>query len=215
MNDKAEALVLEDDPEELTELSKILETAGFAAVRTRSPSEAIRMLDPTYHQPVLAIVDMNMSKAPDRSQKSDDVLMYLYKHHPSCTVLVHSANINTVESRLRIQTLHPKALLHDKGGNTNALMTRIPKLGNARVGDLVLDGGRVLHEPSGKVATHRIAVSLMMAYHGDKKGISVITEANSRALRRFKNWLTEINSTVHVIRLSDFLYRLEIQNQVQ
>jgi hypothetical protein len=208
MQDRPEAIILEDDAGQLRALADLIGSAGLVAITARSASEALRLLDPAYHQPVIAIVDRDLSRAPDRSRRSDEVLRHIYEQHPSCTALVYSANLETVEARAQMHNAHPRVLLHDKREGDVSLLKRVRELVSATAGDLRLADGRVVHLPSGDGATHRVAVSLVMAYPGGR-AVLLRTDAATRASRRFARWLEDVGSNMRVTALGSHMYRLE------
>ena len=207
--DQTEAFVLEDDPEQMEALCRELASCGLTALPARSAADGLRLLDPTLHQPLVALVDRDLSRAPDRSRRSEEVLRLLYASHPSCITIAFSANLDSVEARAQLHQAHPRVLLHDKREGLASLLARLRELVSTQVGDLSFSDGRVLHVPSGRAATHRIAGILVMSYAGGR-AVTIRNESGTRAARRFDAWLTEVGSTVSVEALGGFLYRLRV-----
>ncbi|MHB8507152.1 MAG: response regulator [Candidatus Dormibacteria bacterium] len=210
MIDRSEALLLEDDPEQLALLAAQVSAAGLLPLVARSAAEAIRLLDPSVHQPVIALVDRDLSRSPDRSRRSEEVLRRLYQDHPSCIAIVFSANLDSVEARAQVHHAHPRVLLHDKREGVPSLLARVRELVCATVGDLSLTDGRVLHVPSGRSATHRVAVTLVMSHQGGRATM-IRGESGGRAARRFASWLEEVKSSVRVEALGGYMYRLLVE----
>jgi hypothetical protein len=103
-----------------------------------------------------------------------------------------------VETRDAIAGLHAYALVQDKRDGEAGLRERIARLLQARYGDLVVEGGRVRHEASGRTFPHRVAVALLIATWAESSEI-VLDRTEGRAARRFDKWLRdEARSTVRV-----------------
>src|SRR3981081_2967996 len=75
----AEVLVLEDDPAQLRRLGEAVGAAGLVPLLSEHPRKALAMLD--YHRPVLAILDLDMSKAERTGRSVEEVLERLYERH--------------------------------------------------------------------------------------------------------------------------------------
>src|SRR5262245_7155050 len=157
----AGGLVLEDDPDQLARLGGAVRTAGLVPLLAEHPRKALAMLD--VRRPVLAVVDLDMSKAPQTGRTAQEVLARLYERHGVCTPIVYSVNVGSVEQRDRIAGIHAYALTQDKRDGEDALLERMRRLLRARFGDLVIEGGAIRHLPSGSVFSHRVGVSLVLA----------------------------------------------------
>lgn len=75
-----------------------------------------------------------------------------------------------------------------------------------RVGDLVVEDGVTVHEPSGERFSHYVGVSLLV---GTVLGFTVVLdEAEADAARRMRTWLKRVGSRVQVLSSSRHGYRL-------
>src|SRR5258708_35811561 len=108
----AEVLVLEDDPAQLRRLGEAVGAAGLVPLLSEHPRKALAMLD--YRRPVLAILDLDMSKAERTGRSVEEVLERLYERHGVCIPIVYSVNVGSVERRDWIAGLHAYALVQDK-----------------------------------------------------------------------------------------------------
>jgi CheY-like chemotaxis protein len=203
----AEVLVLEDDPAQLRRLGEAVGAAGLVPLLSEHPRKALSMLD--YHRPVLAIVDLDMSKAERTGRSVEEVLERLYERHGVCIPIVYSVNVGSVERRDWIAGLHAYALVQDKRDGDGALASRMRRLLLARYGDLVIDAGTVRHVPSGRAFSHRVAVSLLLAKRANLE--VALDESEARAARRFQRWLRDdVGSTVRVRPYRNRHYELEL-----
>jgi DNA-binding NarL/FixJ family response regulator len=219
MRADAECLILEDEPQRLDALCQVITGAGLWPVGARSAAQAISLLEARAGlvPPVMAIVDRDMTKAPDQTRTSTEVLQHLYRHMPECLVIVYSGNIDTVEARAEITRAHPRALLHDKHGAGNQdLLERVRTIVSRSVGDICVRDGQVFHqtaipcaacEGSDRGVRHWVAVSLVMSYEG---AVTLRTETMARAARRFRDWLAEHHSQVELLALGGNKYQLRI-----
>ncbi|HKF76251.1 MAG TPA: response regulator, partial [Candidatus Dormibacteraeota bacterium] len=91
----AEVLVLEDDPDQLRRLGETLTTIGLVPLLAEHPRKALALLG--HHRPVLAVVDLDMSRAEPTGRTAEEVLARLYEAHGVCTPIVHSVNVDSVE----------------------------------------------------------------------------------------------------------------------
>lgn len=196
---RAEAFILEDNPRELKELAALTSVLGLLTVETRSPAQALRLLE--VHRPTIAIVDWNMELAGDRQRTSETVLRALATHYPDSYTIVFAANVGSdLALEERIAGIHPAALTHDKQLGLDSLKARIRGLLGTRVGDLVVDRGTVVHKPSGARFPHAIAVQIMLRYPRDI--VTLRRTGPNQALWRFKRWLDEVGSSVAVVSAS-------------
>ncbi|HSP64979.1 MAG TPA: hypothetical protein VLO10_02200, partial [Candidatus Deferrimicrobium sp.] len=76
MRANAEVLIVEDDAETLDELRLHFSRKRFHPLATRSAAHAVATLrnNAAFTRPVLAVVDWDLSKAPDQTMSSADVL---------------------------------------------------------------------------------------------------------------------------------------------
>jgi CheY-like chemotaxis protein len=222
----AKVLVLEDDSEQRADLLHLVSGMGYLdPMECEEPDRACRLLDVKdghghlLNTPVLALVDLDMSKAPATRYTAVDVLKKLRQEHPSCLVLVHSAIVDNIDDQQRVYEAHPRALFASKRHGAEVLSRRLRDLLSGRVGDLALEGGVVFHLPSRQKAqedpqarikdhhSHEVAVQLMM---GKLAGRSVWLGTNTlvQAVCRFRNWLTDCGSPVKVDSVGHGQYRL-------
>ena len=146
----------------------------------------------------MAVVDLNMSKAPRTGRTVAEVLGELYERHGGCIPIVYSANVAEVETRDWIAAQHAFALVQDKRDGEAGLRERIGRLLRARFGDLHISGGRVRHEPTGRDFSHRVAVALLVATRAESSDV-MLDESEGRAARRFERWLRDdVRSVVQV-----------------
>lgn len=204
-----EALLLEDDLEELQELGRVVREAGLEPVSTSGPRQALARLE--NHDPLLAVIDLDMSRAPatERGRSVNEVLGRLHSHHLNCIPLVYSAGVETIDEQARVYQSHPHALFQSKRHGFDRLLTRIESLLGGRVGDLAIRGGVVVHLPTGRTMAHRVAVTLLTAKRANRSVLLRATEA--RAARRFQQWLEELGSPVLVRALGGRHYQLAVR----
>ena len=122
----AEVLVLEDEPDQLRRLGQAVGATGLVPLLAEHPRKALAMLD--FHRPVLAILDLDMSKAEQTGRTVEEVLERLYERHGVCIPIVYSVNVGTVERRDWIAGLHAYALVQDKRDGEEALARRMRRL---------------------------------------------------------------------------------------
>jgi CheY-like chemotaxis protein len=205
----AEVLVLEDEPDQLRRLGEAVGAAGLVPLLAEHPRKALAMLD--FHRPVLAIIDLDMSKAERTGRTVEEVLERLYERHGVCIPIVYSVNVGTVERRDWIAGLHAYALVQDKRDGDEALARRMRRLLLARFGDLLIEGGMVRHLPSGRSFAHRVGVSLLLAKRASLE--VALDESEARAARRFQRWLRdEVASNVRVRPYRNRHYDLELED---
>jgi CheY-like chemotaxis protein len=201
-----EVLILEDDPDQLGALKRLVAGARLEPVAAAGPRQALSMLEG--RRPLLAIIDLDMSRAPDAERRASvyDVLRRLHQRHPNCIPLVYSARVETIDDQARAYLAHPHALFQSKRHGEGSLVERVNGLLGARVGDLAIRGGAVEHVPSGNTTTHRVAVSLLAARRANRS--VVLRDSDARAARRFEAWLAEHSSALRVRALGNRHYQL-------
>jgi CheY-like chemotaxis protein len=204
-----EVLILEDDPEQLASVEHAVRDAHLEPLAAPSPRRALAFLD--HRDPLLAILDLDMSRAPEADRRVGvyDVLRRLQQRHVNCIPLVYSANVETIDDQARVYAAHPQCLFQSKRHGLGRLVDRVGGLLSARVGDLVIRDGVVVHLPSGEAATHRVAVSLLAARRANRS--LVLRDSDARAARRFADWLSERGSSVQVRALGNRHYRLALR----
>jgi DNA-binding response OmpR family regulator len=206
-----EVLILEDDAEQLAAVEEAVREANLEPLAAPSPRRARLFLD--HRDPLLAIVDLDMSRAPeaDRRVSALDVLRHLGQRHVNCIPLVYSARVETIDDQARAYEANPHCLFQSKRHGTQKLVERVTALLSARVGDLAIREGVVVHLPTGDAATHRVAVSLMAAQRARRS--VVLRDSDARAARRFQSWLEERSSTVQVRALGNRHYQLAVREK--
>jgi CheY-like chemotaxis protein len=206
-----EVLVLEDDQDQLRALRELVEGAHLEPLATATPRHAMARLEG--RRPILAIIDLDMSRAPatERRVSVDDVLRRLHQRHVNCIPLVYSAGVETIDEQARVYLLHPHALFQSKRHGERRLLERVNGLLGGRVGDLALQGGVVVHLPSGEPMPHRVAISLVTAKRANRP--LLLSESDARAARRFQRWLQECDSCVAVRALGSRHYQLTVRGE--
>ena len=205
-----EVLILEDDAETLDELQSHFTRKRFHPLGARSASRALSLLEHNRYssRPVLAIIDWDLGKAPDRSASSGDVLSRLARELRECPVIVYSQNIDAFNVRSQIQRSHPRALLHDKRDGDASLLERIDRMLDRTVGDLrIHDGTVVVHLPTLDQHHHREAIRLVV-HHPDI--VTFHSDTATKAVRRFGEWLHSHDSAVRLVSHGNRKYRLSV-----
>ena len=201
-----EVLLLEDDLQELRALEEVVRGASLEPVAASGPAQALTRLE--HHDPLLAVIDLDMSRAPAAERRSGvhDVLRRLHARHLNCIPLVFSAGVETIDDQARVYESHPHALFQSKRHGIERLVQRIEGLLGGRVGDLALRGGVVVHLPTGRTTNHRVAVTLLAARRANRP--VMFRDSEARACRRFGGWLDEVGSSVLVRALGACNYAL-------
>jgi CheY-like chemotaxis protein len=200
-----EALILEDDPEQMEAVARAMRDVHLEPLAANSPDRALNKL--RYYQPVLAVVDLDMSLAPASRHSVSDVLQALYEGCGGCFVIVYSVRSDEIEERKRIERVHPMAMFVSKLDGQAALIDRIRRIMGARFGDLLVRRGLTFHEPSGETFGHRVGVSLVL---GAALGQEVVLDdTEAKAARRMRGWLEQIGSPVQIVDLGHRAYTME------
>jgi CheY-like chemotaxis protein len=208
-----EVLILEDDPEQLRELAQAVAASKLAPLTASSPRQALARLE--HRRPLLAILDLDMSLVPrgtaaDEGQRSVyDVLRRLHDRHGNCIPLVFSAKVETIDDQAHVYAAHPHALFQTKRHGLDRLIERLQGLLQARVGDLTIRDGAVVHMPSGESIGHRVAVALVASRRANHH--LVLDDSEARAARRFQTWLDRVGSGVRVRALGNRHYHLLVK----
>jgi DNA-binding response OmpR family regulator len=208
-----EVLLLEDDLAELRALEATVRGARLEPIMASSPRQALSRLE--RHDPLLAVVDLDMSRAPAHERRRagvHDVLRRLRTHHHNCIPLVYSAGVETIDDQARVYESHPSVFFQSKRHGRERLLQRIEALLGGRVGDVALRGGIVVHLPTGRTTNHRVAVTLLAARRANRS--VVLQDSDARAARRFGDWLDEIGSNVLVRALGNRHYQLATREPV-
>jgi hypothetical protein len=210
MRANAEVIILEDDVEKLEELRQHFMRKRFHPLTARSASRAMATLRNNLEssRPVLAIVDWDLTKAPDQSLTSTDFLAMLAREVPECLPVVYSANVDSFRVRSEVQRAHPRAWLHDKREGDDSLLHRVDRILDQTIEDLrVKDGSVVVHIPTRDEHHHREAVRLMVHY---PEIVSFHSDTATKAVRRFGVWLARHGSRVTLISHGNRKYRLTV-----
>jgi hypothetical protein len=202
----AQALILEDDPEQLERVVATMREVQLEPIPTNSPDRALRRLK--YNNPVLAVLDLDMSMAPDSEAGVEDVLAHLYGHHGGCFVLIYPVLADEILERKRIEGVHPFAMFVSKHDGPAALVDRIRRMMGVRFGDLHVRRGLTVHEPTGEVFLHSVGVSLVL---GAAMGQAVVLDdTQAKAARRMRAWLERLGSPVQLVDLGRRCYALHL-----
>jgi len=210
MRANPEVVVLEDDPQQLERLRVRLRGMGLHPLGARSASRAMAALrnNLASSRPVLAVVDWDLSKAPDQLCSAADLLALLARDAADCLTIVYSANIDSFAVRTGVHRAHPRAWLHDKRDGDEGLISRIDQLLQRGVADLRVEGGAmVVHVPTGAQHHHREAVRLVVHY---PEIVTLHSDTATRAARRFGTWLAAHQSRVQVVSHGNRMYRLRV-----
>lgn len=208
MKANVEVLILEDNVEELEGLRRHFEERHFHPLTARSAAHAIRALKNNLqsNRPAVAVVDWDLSKAPDQSYSSTDFLSILARQVPECLPIVYSANVDSFRVRSDIHRAHPRAWLHDKREGEQSLLARVDRMLDKTVEDLCIRGGAaVVHLPTRDEHHHREAVRLVV-HHPEV--VTFHSDTATRAVRRFGDWLARHDSKVTLVSHGNRRYRL-------
>jgi hypothetical protein len=201
-----QALILEDDPDQMARVVAAMREVYLEPLPTNSPDRALNKLN--YYQPVLAVLDLDMSLAPESEHTVDDVLQRLYERCGGCFVLVYSVRADEILERKRIESIHPLATFVSKEDGAAALVERIRRMMGVRFGDLVVRRGLTLHEPSGEVFGHSVGVSLVL---GAALGQEILLDdTEAKAARRMRTWLLRVGSPVQIVDQGRRCYALHL-----
>jgi hypothetical protein len=174
-----------------------------------SPDRALTRLK--YNNPVLAVLDLDMSMAPSSKATVEDLLLQLYEGHGGCFVVVYSVRSDEILERKRVEAIHPFAMFVSKQDGTGALVDRIRRMMGVRFADLVVRRGLTTHEPSGEVFIHSVGVSLVLGAALGQEVVLQDTEA--KAARRMREWLERVGSPVQLVDLGRRSYTLNAPGQ--
>jgi hypothetical protein len=204
MRAPAQALILEDDAAQVEPVVAAMREVYLEPLSAGSPDRALFRL--RYNQPVLAVLDLDMSLAPRSAAGVEDLLRVLYEHHGGCFVLVYSVRADEILERKRVEAIHPFAMFVSKQDGPQALVERIRRMMGVRFGDLMVRRGLTTHEPSGDVFIHSVGVSLVLGAALGQEVVLQDTEA--KAARRMRAWLRRVGSVVQIVDLGHRCYAL-------
>ena len=210
MRANPEVLIVEDDAETLDALQAHFASKRFHPLAARSARRAMALLENNMRssRPVLAIIDWDLSKAPEQGWDSGTVLSRLAREVGDCLVIVYSQNIDAFQVRSQIHRAHPRAWLHDKRDGDASLMLRVDRLLEQQVGDLrVHEGSVVVHIPTHVEHHHREAVRLVV-HHPEI--VTFHSDTATKAVRRFGEWLRQHDSSVRLVSHGNRKYRLSV-----
>ncbi len=208
MRANAEVLILEDDAGDPRGAARALLAQALppAGDPQRRPRGGALRNNAASTRPVLAVVDWDLSKAPDQTLSSGDVLALLARELSDCLTIVYSANIDSFRVRSEIHRAHPRAWLHDKRDGDRSLIERVERMLDPTVEDLrIKDGSVVLHLPTMAEHHHREAVRLVVHY---PEMVTFHSDTATKAVRRFGEWLSQRESRVAVVSHGNRKYRL-------
>lgn len=202
---KSQVLILEDDDQERQLLKDLIRENGMDPIALKEPGAVMRVIES--YNPVLAIIDLDMSKAKSTDGKTvPDVLRKLANDYGNCIPLVYSAKVETIDDQAKVYEIHKYALFQSKKMGPQKLMERIRGLLKAHVADLEVSNARVIHRPTGLTYQHRVAVNMLMAKRSGQH--VTLNDTDARAARRFDEFLMEVKSPVWVRASGDRLYDL-------
>jgi CheY-like chemotaxis protein len=206
-----EVLVLEDDTAQLEALGRLIRGVHLEPLTSSTPRQAMSRLEG--RRPILAIIDLDMSRVPlsERQVSVHQLLQRLHQRHNNCIPLVYSAAVETIDDQAAVYLAHPHALFQSKRHGDDRLLDRVGSLLSGRVGDLAIQQGIVVHLPSGQTTSHRVAVALLTAKRANRA--LVLSESDARAARRFQDWLEEQGSQVVVRALGGRHYHLAVKGE--
>jgi DNA-binding NarL/FixJ family response regulator len=198
------ALVLEDDLNQIEPILETMREVHLEPLAANSPDRAFQRL--RYNNPVLAVVDLDMSRAPRSRATVEQVLERLHEHHGGCFVVVYSVRSDEILERKRIEAIHPFAMFVSKEDGATALVQRIRRMMGVQFADLVVRRGLVTHEPSGETFLHSVGVSLVLGASLAQE--VVLNDSEAKAARRMREWLEKVGSPVEVVDLGRRCYTL-------
>ena len=193
-----EALVLEDDPTQLSGIVDAVSELRYDVVMARSAADAKRRLIQRSDLllPTIAIVDWNMDMSPDQSLSIPAFLTWLRSFAHSCTVIVYTVRADLLPVTTAVHKADARAYLQDKRDGVDGLVERLRQMMAVRIGDLVLEGTHVHSLTTQEAFSHHVAMSLMMKF---PESIDLrASEASTRAAYRFRKWVADQHSTVEV-----------------
>ena len=214
-------LVLDDVASDLRVMDGALQALGYETIATRDPVTMLRRLatvngangrrELTSNVPVLAVLDYEMHHAPDSSVRVEELLAFLFEHHPNCRVLMYSSMLDRSDVRERINQAHPLALIEDKrGDNAETLARRVHRTMGKRVGDLEIVGSRLRFnhptDPSqSRYLSHHVRYLLVSHYPGS---VYIPKVNDQKMVRRFRSDLARLGSCLTVQALGGHRFQL-------
>ncbi len=208
-------IVLDDVPRDLRTMDAALRSLGYETIAARDPASALRRLvtvdgatgrrELTANVPTMAVLDYEMHHAPDQSRRVEELLAFLWEHHPNCRVLIYSSVLSRSDVRERINQAHPLALVEDKrDDNAESLVRRIHRTVGKTAGDLQIVGSRLRFnhptEPErSRYLTHHVRYLLVSNHPGS---VYIPKPGDQKMARRFRADLARLGScmTVRALR---------------
>ncbi len=201
-------LIVEDDPEEMAVAVAGLAPLQMDCLQARSAQQAAEVVQRREAHPLIAVVDWDMSLAPDRVWSIPRLLRWLRDREPNLTVIVFSAYVDQLDVAAAVHGADPSAYLHDKRHRIASLLERLRRMCTTRLGDLTVQGVCVVHVPSQAKFTHPIGLSFLLA--SPEQVWLGPDGARSRAARRFNAWLIEVGSSLRVSSFGKGWYKLVV-----
>lgn len=211
MRSVPQVLILEDVPEELRTIDAALSRLGYETIVARDPAALLRRLvttdpstgrrAPTSNVPTLAVLDYEMHHSPDQTVRVEELLAFLFEHHPNCRVIMYSSVLDRSDTRDRINQAHPLALIEDKRGDAaEALVRRIHRTVGKTAGDLEIVGSRLrFNHPTDDsrscYLSHHIRHLLVSHY---PNSVLVAQQSDQKMVRRFRGDLDRLGSRMTV-----------------
>ncbi len=199
-------LIVEDDPAEMAVAVAGLAPLQMDCLQARSAQEAVEVIERREAHPLIAVVDWDMSLAPDQMWSIPRLLRWLRDREPNLTVIVFSVYVDQLDIAADVHGADPSAYLHDKRHRIESLLERLRRMCTTRLGDLTVQGVCVVHVPSQAKFPHPIGMSFLLA---SPEPVWLGPDgARSRAARRFNAWLIEVGSSLRVGSFGKGWYKL-------
>lgn len=205
------ALVLEDDPAQLSDIA--VQLAGqckLDVVQARSAAEAKMRLQQRQNTPVLAIIDWDMHLSPDQSLSVPDLLSWLRKFERGCYTILYTIRPELLEITNAAAAADPLVHFQSKTLGVEALIARVKAITGVTVGDLALVGDAITCSITEQHYFHEVARRLM-SVHPHELDLSRDPKLWKEA-SRFRHWLGEQGSCVEVEAMGHRRYRLIVNH---
>src|SRR5205807_10164005 len=121
-----QALLLEEDAGRMAIITSAMREVHLEPLACRTPAQALNKL--VFYQPVLAVLDLDVTEAPGHDNQVDDVLLRLYRYFGGCFVLVHSARSDDVLERRKVEAVHPLVIFVPDHEGVDQLAGQIRRL---------------------------------------------------------------------------------------
>ena len=176
--------------------SEVLESLGrlgLEVVSAESVTEVLWLLDET--AVAVAILDADHPWDLEAGSVPGAALRRLADRFAGVPAIVSGTALAAAGARQLVQTLHPRALLHE-GPDVAGLAARAGRVVGRTIGDLSLIEGHVVHPLTGASFSHPVAVRLLSSYPAWVR-VSPWNGSLS-AIYRFRLWLTAVGSAARV-----------------